>query len=115
MDSGEDRGSYFTRAWVTANAPSLSLANYQTTLPVGAEVAVCLRLTNSDHTVRLSKSWGWQGDKHAVAGPTTERRIRISRFDEEKELWLSFGISKRYRNSPLHTPQSTTTSIWNVT
>ena len=34
---------HFNDAWLTANAPSLSLANFETTLPVDAMVPVCLR------------------------------------------------------------------------
>ena len=34
--------------WLAANAPSLSLANYQTTLAIGAEVKVCLRTATQD-------------------------------------------------------------------
>ena len=34
---------WFDQTWLAANAPSLSLANYETTLAVDAEVSVCLR------------------------------------------------------------------------
>ena len=42
------RGSYNTftwnQAWLTANAPSLNVANYETTLPIGGLQTVCLRV-----------------------------------------------------------------------
>ena len=36
---------FFDDAWLAANAPSLSIANYRTTLPVDARVSACLRTT----------------------------------------------------------------------
>ena len=40
---GNQKRFHFNDAWLTANAPSLSLANFETTLPVGAMVSACLR------------------------------------------------------------------------
>ena len=43
----DDSSHYFSKAWVASNADSLSNANFRTTLAVGGEVQVCLRL-NTD-------------------------------------------------------------------
>ena len=44
ITSGTGRNQSWSSAWLVANAPSLSSANYATTLPVGGMVTVCLRL-----------------------------------------------------------------------
>ena len=67
----------FPNSWLTANASSLNLANHETTLPLGAEVKVCLRLTTdtdacsgdttASNDATLSSLTVVDGDSNAVS------------------------------------------------